>query len=320
MRFNYFLFILSVTLYLSLSGCQDKLKETPGLMHYNLAVTAQVEGKYDISLVNFKTALERNFPHRQWLYFGLGLTYMFMNKLEPAAEAFRNSLKLDPADQEARYNLCLCLLKLKKYQECLDTMKTVKDKYSDKREFALIMALGNHYLGNLEEALDYYLKALTEETADLFAFNLGHVYYYLGRYEEAAERLNVASSRYPQNFQCRYLAIRAREKLISQPAWETDLFQEYRTLSIDFPDNPLPHYHLGDLYERQGKYEEAINEYEKTLARGLTNASLFKHLGNLYAFTRNNQAAIRNLEKSLELDPDQPDVERDIKLLQRVID
>lgn len=56
-----------------------------------------------------------------------------------------------------------------------------------------------------------------------------------------------------------------------------------------------------------GKYEEAINEYEAILANNELHTDIYFNLGNAYYKTDNIPAAILNYEKALKLKPDNED-------------
>jgi tetratricopeptide (TPR) repeat protein len=74
---------------------------------------------------------------------------------------------------------------------------------------------------------------------------------------------------------------------------------------------PTAHYYLGLTLVSEKQYEEALKEFELTVANGGENIPLaHKYLGGLYMSTHKNKEAADELEKYLKLDPKAPDAER----------
>ncbi|MCE3280819.1 MAG: hypothetical protein K0S44_3010 [Bacteroidetes bacterium] len=69
-----------------------------------------------------------------------------------------------------------------------------------------------------------------------------------------------------------------------------------------------------NTYYAKGKYEEAINLYNKIISENKESAALYFNLGNAYFKTNNLGLAILNYERAKKLDPDDEDIEANIKL------
>lgn len=65
---------------------------------------------------------------------------------------------------------------------------------------------------------------------------------------------------------------------------------------------------------QQGKYSEAIEQYEKILADGLTSPDLYYNLGNAYYRTAQYGRAILNYERALRLQPSMSDARENLAL------
>jgi Ca-activated chloride channel family protein len=68
---------------------------------------------------------------KEMAYYNLGNTYFKSNKLEESIESYKRSLRLDPLDQDARYNYLLAKDRLKKQQ---DQKKQDKQDKKDKQD------------------------------------------------------------------------------------------------------------------------------------------------------------------------------------------
>ena len=74
---------------------------------------------------------------------------------------------------------------------------------------------------------------------------------------------------------------------------------------------PTAHYYLGLTLVSTKHYDDALKEFELTVANGGENIPLaHKYLGGLYMSAHKNKEAADELEKYLKLDPKAPDTER----------
>ena len=62
------------------------------------------------------------------------------------------------------------------------------------------------------------------------------------------------------------------------------------------------HYNLGFAYYRRGKYDPAIESYNKALAIAHDNTLVHYNLARVYALKKKNALAIASLEKAISLD------------------
>lgn len=69
-----------------------------------------------------------------------------------------------------------------------------------------------------------------------------------------------------------------------------------------------------DKLYTEGKYQEAIGNYEAIVGQGLHNAELYYNLGNCYFKTKNIPSAILNYERAYLLNPDDEDIRFNLDL------
>ena len=69
------------------------------------------------------------------------------------------------------------------------------------------------------------------------------------------------------------------------------------------------------LLAKQERYAEAISRYEEVLKAGLTSAEIYNAMGMLYLNLNNNTKAREAFQRSLEIDPSQPEIK---KLLEQI--
>ena len=74
---------------------------------------------------------------------------------------------------------------------------------------------------------------------------------------------------------------------------------------------PMAHYYLGLSLISLKQYNQALPEFEATVANGGDNLALaHKYLGGLYMSVHKNKEAADELEKYLKLDPKAPEADR----------
>jgi Ca-activated chloride channel homolog len=93
---------------------------------------------------------EKNFKEKG--YYNKGVTLTKQKKLLESIEAYKNALKLDPADEDARFNLQKALTELKKQNQSQDQKQTQqKQKQPQKKDNKLDKKKIEQYLKSLEQ-------------------------------------------------------------------------------------------------------------------------------------------------------------------------
>ena len=110
-------------------------KENEFIGNYNLGNTFYQEGKYDEAKQQFEIAAGSKEPNKKELsntYHNLGNTLLKNNKYEESIEAYKQSLKLNPSDNDTRYNLAYAKSKLQQQQQ--QQQQQNKDNKQDKKK------------------------------------------------------------------------------------------------------------------------------------------------------------------------------------------
>ncbi len=86
---------------------------------YNIANTLYRQQKYAEALKQYEIALQKSEDDRlrARTYYNMGNTLFRMNKLAESAAAYQEALRLNPGDEDAKYNLEYVRAKLKQNQE-----------------------------------------------------------------------------------------------------------------------------------------------------------------------------------------------------------
>jgi len=86
--------------------------------HFNLGDAFYKQGRYDESIKEFYSSIEltENSDLKAKAYHNIGNSLLKSQKLKESIEAYKNALKINPNDQETKYNLSYALNQLEKQQ------------------------------------------------------------------------------------------------------------------------------------------------------------------------------------------------------------
>jgi len=80
-------------------------------------------------------------------------------------------------------------------------------------------------------------------------------------------------------------------------------------------EDPFVHYRLGDTHLKAGRLEQAIEEFEKSVALDPLNPVFYNYLGLAYFFDERYSAAIQVFNRALQLNPNFTDVHNNLGMV-----
>lgn len=114
------------------------LDAKPGLYEgeYDIANSLYKQKKYSEAASEYEKLLEKNNDpqKRADLYHNLGNSQVMAQQFDKGAEAYKNSLRIRPNDEDTRYNLAYALEKLKQQQQQQKDNKDNKKDDKDKQK------------------------------------------------------------------------------------------------------------------------------------------------------------------------------------------
>jgi tetratricopeptide (TPR) repeat protein len=226
--------------------------------------------------VKFKDEFKDSPLRGQALYM-LGASFISLGKLNEALNVFKDISKMDPLDmellQKVEYEIADCYYKLGQENEAVSRFKVLRSKYPNSKLTANVMWwLGQYYYQRKDlEFARRYFNSLTKDfpesqlAADAF-YALGLTFSDGNKFEQAVDNFRMAIKL-------------GKADLKTQAAVG-----------------------LADIYNRQGKPEEALEQYNKLIkdAPGL-GKSLFPRIAQAYYKIGNYAEAKIFYSKSLEL-------------------
>ena len=156
-------------------------------------------------------------------------------------------------------------------------------------EAALVVGAGLWALGRLEEAIAS-LASASGPDAD---YILGRCYLEMGHYERAAEALERAQK---GKAATKHLAAIAHTEAVARGGRPDAALSAARALVRSHPTDPDARYVLGLCYDLNGRYEDAIEEYEKVLEVSPGHAAASFRLGYIHALRGDPELARQHYE------------------------
>jgi tetratricopeptide (TPR) repeat protein/uncharacterized caspase-like protein len=256
---------------------REAIKEDPNnpLHHNNLGFALYPQRKYEQAEAAFREALRLN-PKQYISEANLGLTLIAQKKFEAAVDAYRNALRMKPETGSYYYYMGFALYKLGRYEEAETAMReSVRLSPSDP---SYMNNLGDvlYALNSLEEAATMYREAVRlEPSSALYRVNLAAALFKLKRYADAEKALRAALLLEPDNggfHEQLGLVLMQLEK------W-SEAEQVFRESVRLRPNDGSPYANLASALYRQSRIEEAREQAQKAIERGLRFHWVYRVLG-----------------------------------------
>jgi tetratricopeptide (TPR) repeat protein len=248
-----------------LLACAGSLGSSEARRHYDLAVALHSRGEYFDAIDEYKLAI-RESPKMVKAHFGLGVACIHEKTYPRAIQALNEAIALEPHYPEAYYNLGLARYHLEEYEEAERSLRVALEQAPGFADARRALAEIYEARGETELAIEAY-ESLPRVSDDLEAtLALGRLYRLLGDPATAADHYESAAHLDSTRFD----------------AW----------------------YELGLIREEQGRYEAAIEAYERTMAARPDDLDLLTRRARVYYL--DDQPAVA-VELYLELVARAPD-------------
>jgi tetratricopeptide (TPR) repeat protein len=291
----------------------DLLKKLPDLPMLHERIHAKLAGIY-LRTSDHKKALEqleaivRDDPTNAEAYYYLGYISYTEKKFDAAADYFSKTVLLNPEFPDPYYELALCQINLNKTDDALGTLEKARKKFPENYTLELCTALAYAHKKEYQEAIDHYTTAEVIAKAtdpgrldDQFYFQLGATYERSGDLAQAEQYFEKCLKLAPDSAEAQnYLGYMWAEH-------GTKLDQARVLIEKAVKSEPKNAAYLDSLawvlYKlRQPK--EALGYVLKAVE--LTeepDATLFDHLGDIYAALNDLVKAREAWTKSLAVEP-----------------
>jgi tetratricopeptide (TPR) repeat protein len=227
---------------------------------YITADKERVLGNFQEAFKLCATCLEMD-QQNDAVHYQLGRLFKQQNNLPKAEYFFERAMKLDPSNKWYYQELALVQADQQNFKGAAKTYANLRKKYPENADFILNHAnflLLSNDVKNAMKTYDEY-ESLAGKNPDV---SLRKYRYYVGveKYEAAA--------------------------------------LEMQSLINAYPDDPQLYGYLAELYQAQGKTEQALEVYESALKADPNNAYIQLSLAEYYERTRQSDTAFAYLQKA----------------------
>ena len=141
--------------------------------------------------------------------------------------------------------------------------ESIQDGYTDDDTYEYLGLL-NSRLGKYNKSIEYYLKAIEKNPADMLYLVLAQTYFQLGDTEESERYLNLTLEK-TTDFSIEQKARYLLGNILIENGEYVRAEEEYRKI-LDKNDKAADaHYYLGDIYDKMGDSAKARYEWRKCL-------------------------------------------------------
>jgi len=219
----------------------------------------------------------------------LGVAHYKLGQFPNAADAFRESVRLQPDDARAWYNLGVSCDDLGQFSNAVNAYREAVRLYPGYA--SAWYNLGGAY-SNLKQypaAMDAFQEAKRLNPQDPFVWSsLGTLYNLLGRHADALEAFREAVRLKPDDERGWY-GIGISYAKLGQHAKAVDAYQ--RSIRLK-PNEPTTWYNLGVAYGNLGQYADGVKAYREALRFKPDDAATWSTLGLAYSILGQHDNAV----------------------------
>jgi Flp pilus assembly protein TadD len=246
----------------------------------DLGIVYMNDQKDELAINAFQKQVAIN-PYHYNAYDNLGRVYLRERKYDEAEKWFRKQLEIQPLHQHALTNLGIAYLETHKYEEALPELEKAASLAPDDADCQVRLGQAYLNLGQDDKAMTEFDKAVKISATPLvwndIAYQLTLKSAHLDLAQRYAESAVSGTSARLRNISLDQLKRRDLELVSSlESYWDTlgwvafiegkhDLAEKYVSAAWQLGTRGAEGDHLGQIYEKQGKKEEARHLYALAL-------------------------------------------------------
>jgi len=240
-------------------------------------------------------------------YDAIGQLHLKKRELESAREAFQSALEIDRMNAAAYDGLASVLLEEERPEEAKAYLATSLRFRPAQPQTLTTLAQVLRDQGELAPAIELCQQALAMSPKLATAYNtLGRIYRKQGDAARAREMYERAME-YAPRFDVPHLNL---AQLLLGEGRETEALEEFREAARLNPFNYIALANLGVKAFKDRDWQLASSWFERSIRIREDYPMAHKYLGLIHAQLEQPAASVRHLERSLELDENQPEAEQ----------
>ena len=233
-------------------------------------------------------------------YYKLGITYLFGNMPQAAAEYFLNGLKLNPNHVDLLVGLSIANAQsgdVKVAMENVNKAISLNPKDSKAYNVAGTLRLANaKSLDHLSEAEKNFKKAVALDPEFVAPrMNLARLYLSMRRLEASVKEYEALAKLQPDNM---FIHAELARAYMYANSFDKAMIEAEKAVSLS-PNNPISHNILGEVYANSGKLDQAIDKFQEAIKAEPTYAAGYNNIGRAYIVKGMPDKAIDEYKKAL---------------------
>ncbi|MFH1995937.1 MAG: tetratricopeptide repeat protein [Candidatus Omnitrophota bacterium] len=283
---------------------EEQAREGKAFSHYIMGVLYDNEGELDKAIEEYAKALANEKEEVSRIHMRLAIDHLLTRNQEKAVEHLVIAKNLDSENSKARFLLALIYTSDGKFDAAQNEYEEVIQFDPDDLRALANLADLLVVQEKVAEAAYVYERLIEKgEDSYLLHFNLGVIYFRIGRLDDAITELKQAAAMkgdYAEAYIGLAMLYETKEDL---PA---AVEQYEKVLKVD-PLNIKAYYSLGRIYAVMGKPSDAVHQYELLIALNPGKLDPYVEWANIYLKQKKAVEAVSVLEKAVEagiVDPD----------------
>ena len=255
--------------------------------------------------------------------FHQALDLSFQN-LDRAKEKYREVLLWDEKRAKAWHNLGMIYYNQEQYLEAFFNLSKAVELEPTKALYHYSIGLNLEKLNETEQAITAYKNSIQNDAGFLGAYiNLGNILYNADEFKEAESIYQQAIKINPEHFGSHlnlgniYLkrqqfeqAIQFYKQALELKPNQSDVLSSLGT-AFSLKDDPVKaHLYFGGSFYAQGKYKEAIKEYQEFLKTEKGDEELYCILSECYKKAGSSDKSLEIIREGIKLYPQLPNLHR----------
>lgn len=252
-------------------------------------------------------------PQAKALYhYGLFRLLFAEGQQEEAVAALQEAIRLDPENEEIRFELAETYIEMEKIKQAVRTVEDILIRNPDSVKAHLRLANAYFNSRQPELAIPHFRKIIEldpgrEEVRLHLAIALARS----GELGQAIEELKELLRLFPDSQPGRL----ALARLYRETKLDALAIEQYRVLIRNHPELTQASLELGLLYEERRQWNDALSVFRAALAKDPLEFSLRHHLARVYVGMKRYADALNELQTIVELKPEDFDARRKIGLI-----
>lgn len=294
--------LAAVAGFVSVPAGNGRAATPESLAHYIMALSHELQDETEAAFLEYQKAVLLD-PSSFVAQMRLGSLGSHLGRYPVAVQAFRAASLLDPDDLQARYLLALAYSAVKDLEHAFEQYAFVLQALTakDPRDVASYIQLGDLYamMGKADLAVAQFEKVLTIDPGNTDALlQVGSFYLDSEKRADGRMLLERCIKTNPGQADC----LNALGYAYAEDNVRLDEAREMviKALSME-PDHPAYLDSLGWVYYRQGKWQDALDLFQKAVAQ-VEDPVIYDHMGDTHEKLGQMDKALLMWQKASALD------------------